>query len=568
MRQGMKKGFVLFLTFALTIFIWLGQFSNVSANNTDTAEQVDFGKTYDISIDGGDTTYYTFTIPNNGNIDLHIIGEYATGTLLDPGGNKLMEITDDNGDSSNGSEASVGLPAGKYYLKIDNGYITDNVSFELNFTQTDNGEKEPNNDLVSSTNINLGQTYTGMLQSGSDDDNYQFTIPTAGNVKLSFSQAKDISWYVDLLDANKKVFSHFETDNSNEVKNDETTEVGLPAGTYYVHVDGEKSIDYSYENKMETTPYQLKVEFTAGNNFEKEPNNSLPNANNITLNQTYNADLQQTDSSNNDQDFYKFTLTSDSNVTLSLSQSDNAISYAILDEKKQYVSGNTDDSSTAAPHLNKTFSLKKGTYYLKVSVEYVDKNLIPYDFKLSASPILPVSSALKASQIKVANNKGKADTISVSGLKSGDTIKSYNSRGHLLATKKSTGTNVSLSVPQLGSTSGKIYVTVTHSGMKESGKTAVGYSGEPSSALKANQIKIKNNKHKSDTVTVSHLSKGDVIKIYNSKGKNIAKKTSNSSSATLYISQLGKGSGHIYATVTHSGMKESSKTYEKFSKEK
>lgn len=95
---------------------------------------------------------------------------------------------------------------------------------------------------------------------------------------------------------------------------------------------------------------------------------------------------------------------------------------------------------------------------------------------------LPVSSMLKTSQVKVENNKGKNDKVTVSSLNTGDYIKVYNSKGTLLATSaKATknGTSVSVSIKQLGTSSGKILVSRTSSNALESDKLTVSFKAEP-----------------------------------------------------------------------------------------
>lgn len=77
-----------------------------------------------------------------------------------------------------------------------------------------------------------------------------------------------------------------------------------------------------------------------------------------------------------------------------------------------------------------------------------------------------------------------------------------------------------------------------------------------------------NNKKKNDTIKVIGLTKGDVVKVYNAKGKKIASKKSIGKSVTISIKQLGKNAGKVYVTVTKAGKKESKRTAVKFKKEK
>jgi len=176
-----------------------------------------------------------------------------------------------------------------------------------------------------------------------------------------------------------------------------------------------------------------------------------------------------------------------------------------------------------------------------------------YEVKVSMK-----TSPLKSSQVKVVNNTGKNDTVTVSSIGTGDMVKVYSASkgGKLLASKKSTGTKVSLSIKQLGVKTGKVYMTVTKSGIVESNRVGISYKGEKSKALKATQVKIANNKGKNDTITVSTIAKGDTIKVYSkgTGGKLLASKKSTGKTVTLSVKQLGKSSGKVYVTITKSQM--------------
>lgn len=90
------------------------------------------------------------------------------------------------------------------------------------------------------------------------------------------------------------------------------------------------------------------------------------------------------------------------------------------------------------------------------------------------------SAPVKGSQVKVTNNKRKADTVLVKGIKKGDVIKLYTASkgGKLLTGKQAAGTSTTLSVKQLGKKSGKVYVSIIRNGKAESARTAVKYKAE------------------------------------------------------------------------------------------
>lgn len=178
----------------------------------------------------------------------------------------------------------------------------------------------------------------------------------------------------------------------------------------------------------------------------------------------------------------------------------------------------------------------------------------------------PVSGGLNANNISVTNNAGAPDTIYVSGLTAGDIVKVYNSQkgGTLLgsATVAASKNNATISISQLGVSSGNVYVTVTKPGSQESPRVTVAYNAEGESAKPGiNSIIVTNNVGKADTVYVSGLTGGDVVSVYNSASQGTllgtATVSASATDATVTISQLGTGQGTVYVTVTSPGKMES-----------
>ena len=177
-----------------------------------------------------------------------------------------------------------------------------------------------------------------------------------------------------------------------------------------------------------------------------------------------------------------------------------------------------------------------------------------------------VSDGLNANNISVTNNAGAADTIYVSGLTPGDTVKVYNSLkgGTLLgsATVAASKNNVTISIPQMGTSSGNVYLTVTRAGSQESPRVTVSYDAEGESAKPGiNSIVVANNVGKADTVYVSGLTGGDVVSVYNSASQGTllgtATVSASATDATVTVPQLGTSQGTIYVTVTSPGKMES-----------
>ncbi|EGD47346.1 hypothetical protein Cpap_1929 [Ruminiclostridium papyrosolvens DSM 2782] len=180
-----------------------------------------------------------------------------------------------------------------------------------------------------------------------------------------------------------------------------------------------------------------------------------------------------------------------------------------------------------------------------------------------------VTEALKADAVTVTNNAGKADTVAVTGLTAGDIVKVYKDGTATTAAGTATvgtgKTEALVSITQLGTEAGKVYVTVTSAGKLESTRTEVAYTEEATStAPVADNITATNNvTGKSDTVKVTGLEAGDVVKVYKddtvTATLGTATVAATATEATVTIRQLGVEEGKVYVTVTSSGKKESTR---------
>jgi hypothetical protein len=172
---------------------------------------------------------------------------------------------------------------------------------------------------------------------------------------------------------------------------------------------------------------------------------------------------------------------------------------------------------------------------------------------------------------------GTADTVTVTGLSAGDTVRVYadEAGASLLGSAVVPGgsSGASVVVEQLGVDAGHLYVTVTNPANSESRRIVKSYSAEPVSyAPSASAIAVDNAPlGTSDKVTVRGLRAGDAVKVYRDRLASGAIGTatvSGSGSAEVYIDQLGSGSGVIYVTVTEAGKRESAKIQKAYYGEK
>lgn len=231
---------------------------------------------------------------------------------------------------------------------------------------------------------------------------------------------------------------------------------------------------------------------------------------------------------------------------------------------ESYVSAGTTSAKIQISQLGSA----SGNIYVAVKKPGTNESL-----RTSQTFLSEASPALSPSYITVVNNYiDTADTVTVSALSEGDIINVYNTGGNQIGTGKvDTGeTTVVVTVPQLGSTSGTVYVSVIKVNKLESTKVGKGYSSEPTSTEPlSTTIAITNNKFGiNDTVLVTGLVEKDIINVYNSLtgGTLIGSGTvgTGNTSLTISIPQLGSSGGTLYFSKKSEGKLESSRVAKGF----
>ena len=173
-----------------------------------------------------------------------------------------------------------------------------------------------------------------------------------------------------------------------------------------------------------------------------------------------------------------------------------------------------------------------------------------------------ISSTLDPSNIVVTNNSGKADTVQVEGLSDNEVVNVYDaaSGGNLLgtATVAQYGTDATITIPQLGITSGNIYVSLTAINKLEGARVTKPYSAEATSTTVVDtNVIVTNNASVADTVEVNDFVAGDIVNIYDAAiGGNLlgtGTVAASGSTVTISIDQVGATAGTIYVSVTNAG---------------
>ncbi|WP_252196022.1 hypothetical protein [Bacillus wiedmannii] len=192
-----------------------------------------------------------------------------------------------------------------------------------------------------------------------------------------------------------------------------------------------------------------------------------------------------------------------------------------------------------------------------------------------------VTKAPVAGAITVVNNKaGVKDVVTVTGVKTGDVVKVYDAatKGKELgtATAAENAVEAKVEIDQIAKdakTKGNVYVSVQSKGELESTRTVKAYDAEITVTPAASAIKTANNATgEEDTITVSKLEAGDVVKVYDAakEGKELGTATVKEKEAEVVITKkdlfVATG-GTVYVTVTKANKEESARVAVKYASE-
>ncbi len=357
---------------------------NVAAytgNDSQTyAEKIKLNTTYKDNIWGStDKDWYIFTTTTNGVINFVFSHEYTNEDLpyscwevvlykenmerihsweytgsWDGAGNRPDSI----------KERTIGLPAGKYYIKItDSDWLSDvPYYFSVDFSKQTVWETELNNSKSYADLIKVNKTYYGNLHNEYDKDWYSFSIPKDGILQLNFAHDYvdnyDYCWYVSLRTSSQSIINSWEY-RGNYKKNIKEGSIGLPAGTYYIQINDSDS--YSNVN------YFFKLKFTESNVWETELNNSKDAADKLKLNKFKYGSLH----AQNDVDYFKVTVSKSGKYVFNFAHDyvNSSNSYwvvALLDNNLKQIDYMALRGQKTDVIKSKVTYLTKGTYYLMV----------------------------------------------------------------------------------------------------------------------------------------------------------------------------------------------------------
>lgn len=229
-----------------------------------------------------------------------------------------------------------------------------------------------NDSINRATSYTLGTTKTGTITDSQDSYYYKFALSSSGRTNLSIKVHAE-SVRIRIYDSEKEeVYNKTLWWNSTAELISENTNVDLTKGTYY----------FKIERNYGTGNFEFKINFDSSNETFSETgdgtNNTIATANSISVNRTkYFGQLAE----NDEQDYYKFTLSASGRITLNLTAYEEAVNIAIYDENGEELHNERAwwNSTSEQIAYSKDFDLTKGTYYLKFRRYYGTGN---YNFNI------------------------------------------------------------------------------------------------------------------------------------------------------------------------------------------
>ncbi|PQL93971.1 pre-peptidase C-terminal domain-containing protein [Apibacter adventoris] len=322
-----------------------------------TAKDIDTNTNYSAGIGSyGDKDYYKFSITRNSKVTVNLQNLPKDYDLKVYSGSTLIGLSNNSG-FSNESVHFESLEPDTYYVVVEGNYNFDvtqcyNLLIETTEASPCVANYEPNDYFTSATPIHTNTNYSAAIGSATDKDYYKFTIDTKSNITISLQNLpKDYN----LMVYNASQVQIVSSTNSG-TSNESVTLNNLVPGTYYVVVYGENGnfdIIHCYNLYVEATVIASCI-----TNYE--PNDSFAQASTIQTNTNYSAGI----GSAIDKDYYKFTLDSKSNVTVTLQDLPKDYNLIVYNASKvQIGSGINSGTSNESVSLN---NLEPGSYYVVV----------------------------------------------------------------------------------------------------------------------------------------------------------------------------------------------------------
>jgi hypothetical protein len=356
------------------------------------------------SVSNFDTNdYYKFNVTNLSNVNLNLNGLSADVDLqlLDNLGNviKVSENLHITGES-----ISQQLDVGTYYLRVYPKSITNaSIISPLNYTLSTQASIVPvdaGNTIATAKDITVNSVPSTISETvgGTDTNDYfRFTLNDSSNLSVKL-EGLTADANIHLLDSNGKTIGKSETGGTASESISQT----LLKGSYYLRV---------FPNVGGVISYKLT---TSSNPLPPDADGSLALAKQITVDGTSRS-YQDSVGTFDPNDYYKFNLTSLSNVNINLGGLNSDANLYLLDSVGNVVK-RSENGGTIAESI--TQQLGAGTYHIRV---FPNSNTSTINYTLSTqTSAATVDSdgttatarnlAVSSTKLTISDSIGGADT--------------------------------------------------------------------------------------------------------------------------------------------------------------
>ena len=322
---------------------------NNTLNSIATAPEIEVNTDYKGQLAHNDSAdYYKFTLTESGRINMKVVTTMAR-TYYRIYNSSNVEVWGDR--LSNGADVNIDLTAGTYYFYMQVYDSYGNYDFNLLFASAQESKAESVDNLFNSLDraptIDLDTDYKGQLAHNDSADYYKFTLTESGRINMKVVTTMARTYYRIYNSSNVEVWG-------DRLSNGADVNIDLTAGTYYFYTQ----VYDSYGN------FDFKLSYTsATENFKESVNenkNTLNSAPNILLNKSYNGQL----ASNDNLDYYKFTLNSKTKVILNVRTSMARTYYRIYNSSNSEIWGDRYSNGIT----DAAIELDAGTYYFYIQM--------------------------------------------------------------------------------------------------------------------------------------------------------------------------------------------------------
>ena len=363
------KGFIALLL-ALTMLCAVPVTGFAVGDSIKNAESIELNSAHSGTLKkSGDNYYYGFTLENSGRINIKIKAQINRTKIYIYDGNyndvwNSGSLYKDSVSGEYSGSHDVDLIKGDYYVCINATDKYDDMSgiydFSLSFKSANVSFEETidsnDNRYQTGNDVEFNKEYNGQIAQNDDKDFYKITLDRSGRIDIDVTAAiYKINYYIYDGSGNVVFRSEFQYWNDITGESQRNLVVDLVSGDYYFCVarnDG-------------TGNYHFNVDYTPANESftetQSEFNNKFETASSIELNTEYVGQL----ASNDDTDFYKFTIKSSDKYIVRSTGNFTKVDYYVYDTKgneksHDYVNWN----ETAKRHFYaKEVELDAGTYY-------------------------------------------------------------------------------------------------------------------------------------------------------------------------------------------------------------